>query len=200
MKLNRTILTMMFGAALAVSPAFAQEESSHTQEVTVQGAGSFVTNTVRDGIQQSATNTGGVLASYRFFFNANNGVEANYGFESNTQNYGAGGGLAGVDTRSHEASAAYVFRFPLKRITPFALAGAGGLVFDPKNFAGASTQARAAFVYGAGADVNLSKHVFMRAEYRGFVYDSPTYGIPGLDGAERVTHRAEPSLGFGYRF
>jgi outer membrane immunogenic protein len=200
MKLNKTFLTMMFGSALAVAPAFAQEESNHTQEVTVQGFGSFVKNTVNNGVQQSATNTGGVLASYRFFFNAHNGVEANYGFESNTQNYGAGGSLAGVDSRSHELSAAYVFRFPMKRVTPFALAGAGGLIFDPRNFTGASTQARAAFVYGGGADLNLSKHVFMRAEYRGFVYNSPTYDIPGLNGSDRVTHRAEPSLGFGYRF
>src|SRR5580700_6097244 len=73
MKLNKTFLTMMFGSALAVAPAFAQEESNHTQEVTVQGVGSFVKSTVSNGVQQSATNTGGVLASYRFFFNAHNG-------------------------------------------------------------------------------------------------------------------------------
>jgi outer membrane immunogenic protein len=200
MKRNKTFLTVMFGSALAVSPAFAQEESGHTQEVTVQGFGSFVKSNTQDGLEQRATNSGGVLASYRFFFNANNGVEVNYGFESNTQNYGTGGSVAGVDTHSHELSAAYVYRFPLKRITPFALAGVGGLIFDPNNFTGASTQARAAFVYGGGADVNLSKHVFMRAEYRGFVYNSPTYDIPGLNGADRATHRAEPSLGFGYRF
>jgi len=40
----------------------------------------------------------------------------------------------------------------------------------------------------------------MRAEYRGFVYNSPTYDLPGLAGLDRVTHRAEPSVGFGYRF
>ncbi|HEY4359553.1 MAG TPA: outer membrane beta-barrel protein [Bryobacteraceae bacterium] len=200
MKRSNMLLTIMFSAALAASPAVAQEENTHTQEITVQGTGSFVTNTMKDGVQQSASNTGGFLASYRFFFNRNSGVEVNYGFENNTQIYGAGGSLAGVGTRSHEASAAYVFRFPLKRITPFALAGTGALVFDPKNFAGANAQARAAFVYGAGADVNLAKHWFLRGEYRGFVYDSPDYSIAGLNGADRVTHRAEPSLGFGFRY
>lgn len=199
MKHNKLFLTMIF-AALAVSPGFAQEEAAHTQEVSVQGVGSFLKSTTKNGVEQNADNTGGVLASYRFFFNAHSGVEANYSFQNNTQDYGIGGSLAGVDTRSHELSAAYVYRFPLKRITPFALAGAGALIFDPKNFAGASTQARAAFVYGGGADINLSKHVFIRAEYRGLVYNSPTYNIPGLNGADRVTHRAEPSLGFGYRF
>jgi opacity protein-like surface antigen len=105
-----------------------------------------------------------------------------------------------VESYNHEISAAYVFRMQGRRFTPFLLAGAGGLIFDPKNFAGASSQARAALVYGGGADFNLSRRVFLRAEYRGFVYDSPTYGLPGLAGADRVTNRAEPSIGFGFRF
>jgi opacity protein-like surface antigen len=55
-------------------------------------------------------------------------------------------------------------------------------------------------VYGAGVDFNLTHRIFMRAEYRGFVYNSPTYDLPALAGLDRVTHRAEPSIGFGYRF
>jgi opacity protein-like surface antigen len=93
-----------------------------------------------------------------------------------------------------------VFRMPLARFTPFVLAGAAALVFDPKNFDGADTQTRAAGVYGGGADFKISQHVFMRAEYRGFIYDSPTYSLTNVAGADRVTHRAEPSIGFGYRF
>ncbi len=205
MRRNTTLLTMMFGAALIAAPLFAQEEgaqeeTSHTQEVSVQGFASFLRSTTQDGVRQSADTSGGVLASYRFFFDAHSGIEANYSFQENTQRYGTAGSLANVGTRAHELSAAYVYRFPMKRITPFVLAGVGGLIFDPNNFTGASTQARAAFVYGAGADVNLSKHVFVRAEYRGFVHNSPTYDIPGLDGLDRVTHRAEPTFGFGYRF
>jgi opacity protein-like surface antigen len=66
------------------------------------------------------------------------------------------------------------FALPLRNVMPFALAGVGALIFDPSDFGGASTQTRAAFVYGAGAHINLSHHIFMRAEYRGFVYSSPT--------------------------
>jgi opacity protein-like surface antigen len=51
-----------------------------------------------------------------------------------------------------------------------------------------------------GADFNISRHVFMRAEYRGFVYGSPTYNLTSLDGTDRITHRTEPSIGFGNRF
>jgi outer membrane immunogenic protein len=184
-----TLMTIL----LASMPAFAQQEYSK-QEVSVQAVGSFVKSTWDKGVEQTATNSGGVLASYRYFFNKNNGVEANYAFTTNTQTYGP----QGIDTHNNELSAAYVFRIPLKHFTPFVLAGVGALVFDPKDFAGASIQTRPAFVYGAGADYNLTQHVFVRAEYRGLVYNSPTYDI--FTNLDRTTHRAEPSIGFGYRF
>jgi len=186
--------TTIIAIVLASVPAFAQEEYSK-QEVSVQVIGSFVKSTWDKGVEQTASNSGGVLANYRYFFNKNNGVEANYAYTSNTEKYSS---LGGVNTRNNEVSAAYVFRMPLKHFTPFALVGAGALVFDPKDYAGATTQTRAAFIYGAGADYNFSSHIFMRAEYRGLVYNSPTYGV--FDGHDRVTHRAEPSIGFGYRF
>jgi len=64
----------------------------------------------------------------------------------------------------------------------------------------ANSQTCAAFVYGGGADFNLTHHVFMRAEYRGFLYNSPTYNLSSLEGTDRIIHRAEPLIGFGYRF
>ncbi len=197
MKTNNMFLMMTLGAALAVPAGIAQDEAKPGSEVSVQAVGGFSKSTTKDGIEQSATNTGGILASYRYYFNRHNGVELNYGFLSNNEQYR---GIARLENRTHEVSAAYVFRFPMRRITPFALAGVGGLVFDPKNFAGADYQGRAAFVYGGGADINFSRHIFVRAEYRGLVYNSPTYNLPGLNGIDRVTHLAEPSVGFGYRF
>lgn len=198
--IRKQIFIVMAAAAFSVvAPAFAQDENGRN-EVAVQAFGSFLTSTNSNGIEQSATNSGGVLGSYRFFFNNHNGVEVNYGYSLNTQNYASPTSSFGVESYSHEISAAYVFRIPLKRWTPFVLAGAGGLVFDPKDTPGISSQARAAFVYGAGADFNLSRRVFIRAEYRGLVYNSPTFDLTSLDGTARITHRAEPSIGFGYRF
>jgi opacity protein-like surface antigen len=180
--------------AILCAPMFAQEYSK--QDVSAQALGSFTKSTTSNGVEQSSTNSGGVLASYRYFLNKNSGVELSYAFTTSTQSYSG----SGVDTHSSEALAAYVFRIPLKRITPFVLAGAGGVAFSPKDFVGASTQARAAFVYGGGADYNVTSHVFVRAEYRGLVYNSPTYDLSQFNGADRITHRAEPSIGFGYRF
>jgi opacity protein-like surface antigen len=197
---NKLVVTMVAGVASMALPAFSQSEDPGKNEVSVQAFGSFVKSNTNNGIQNSATNSAGVLGSYRRFFDVHSGVEVNYGYALNTQNFLSSSGTLGVDTHSHEISAAYVFRMPLKRFTPFALAGAGALVFDPKDFQGANSQTRAAFVYGGGADFNLSHRVFVRAEYRGFVYNSPTYNLTSLNGTDHMTHRAEPSIGFGYRF
>jgi opacity protein-like surface antigen len=195
--LKNQLAAFTVATALTSFTAFAQEDYTRFKsEASVQALGSFVKQTTQDGIDQSATNSAGVLATYRYYFSRHHGVEANYSWTSNTQTYT---GFRG-DTNSHEISAAYVFRMPMKHWSPFVLAGAGALIFDPQNLAGANTQTRAAFVYGAGADVNLTNHLFLRGEYRGFVYSSPTYDLAGLNGLDRVTHRAEPSIGFGWRF
>lgn len=194
---TKSVSILLVGIASVALPAFAQSERETSgHEVAVQALGSFVKSTTQDGIENKATNSGGVLGSYRYFFNSHHGVEANYGYALNTQSYGP----VGVKTYSHEVLGAYVFRLPLRNVTPFALAGAGALIFDPKDFIGASTETRAAFLYGAGADFKLSNHLFMRAQYRGLVYNSPVYDLAAFSGLDRVTHRAEPSIGFGYRF
>jgi len=194
---NRFAMALL-GGALTVLPALAQEAGR--SEVSVQAFGSFVKDTNQNGIPQSATNSGGVLASYRFFFTNNHGVEVNYGYSLNTQSLGLAEGPLGVKANQHEVTAAYVYRHPLRQFTPFVEAGVGGLVFDPTDAPGASTQTRAAFVYGGGVDFNITHRVFLRAEYRGLVYNSPTFDLMAAAGTDRVTHRAEPSIGFGYRF
>jgi opacity protein-like surface antigen len=189
---------ILLGSALATVPMPAQEAGR--SEVSVQAFGSWVKSTTSNGVEQDASNSGGVLANYRFFFTQGNGVEVNYGYSLNTQNYGLSSGPLGVKANQHEVTAAYVYRHPFGAITPFVEAGGGSLIFDPTNGSGASTQARAAFVYGGGADFNITKRFFVRAEYRGLVYNSPTFDLTAAAGADRVTHRAEPSVGFGYRF
>jgi outer membrane immunogenic protein len=196
--INRhSFAAILLGGLLAALPGYSQETGR--SEATVQAFGSFVKTTTDNGTQQSATNSGGVLASYRFFFSPSQGVEVNYGYSLNTQTYGLPAGPLGVKAQQHEVTAAYVYRHPLRHFIPFVEAGVGGLVFNPTD-AVASTQARAAFVYGGGADFNVTRRVFLRAEYRGLVYDSPTFGLSEELGADRVSHRAEPSVGFGYRF
>src|SRR5262245_50416140 len=179
---KRLVITLAAGMASIALPAFSQSENPAGHEVAVQAFGSFVTSTTQNGIENKATHSGGVLGSYRYFFSTHHGVEANYGYALNTQNYTSAAGVTGVKTNSHEVSGAYVFRVPLRNVTPFALAGVAALVFDPTDFTGANSQTRGAFVYGGGADFKLSQHVFARAQYRGLVYNSPTYDLAGLAG------------------
>src|SRR5271166_1877357 len=99
---QKSLLTMVIaGAASIALPAYAQSEGPERQNVAVQAFGSFVKSTTQDGIDNSATNSGGVLASYRYFFGTHHGVEANYGYSRNTQNYT---GAVGLSTNSHEVS------------------------------------------------------------------------------------------------
>jgi len=192
---------ILLGTALLSAPAFSQEDyPKEKSEVSVQAFGSFLKETNQNGVRQSATDSGGVLATYRYFFSKYHGAEVNYGHSLNTNSYALGSGPVGINAHSNEVTAAYVFRYPMRRLTPFALAGAGALVFNPKDFSGADTQTRAAFVYGAGADFNLTQRLFLRAQYRGLVYNSPTFDVGALNDLDRVTHRAEPSVGFGFRF
>jgi outer membrane immunogenic protein len=196
---KKSLAGVFLGVTLAAIPALAQEEAGRS-EVSVQAFGSFVKKTTENGVQQNATDSGGVLANYRFFFSKHHGVEANYGYSLNTQSYDPGTGPLGVKAYQHEFSAAYVYRHPLRHFTPFVEAGVGGLVFNPKDAPQISTQTRAAFIYGAGADFNITHRFFARAQYRGLVYNSPTFDLAPVSGFDRVTHRAEPSIGFGYRF
>lgn len=195
---KNVIATLIAASALSAGPVFAQE--SPKMDVAVQAFGSFVKTTTNDGVQQSSSNSGGVLASYRYFFTNSMGVEINYGYNRSTQSYNYLQNPFGVKADQDEFTAEYVYRRPFHRFTPFVDAGVGALLFNPTDSAFASLQARAAFVYGAGADYKLTSHLFVRAEYRGLIYNSPTFGVNYAAGADRYTHRAEPSVGFGYSF
>ena len=196
---RNTLAILLACSTFAALPAFSQDEV-YRQEVSGQVFGSFVKDTTQDGIKQKATDSGGGLASYRYFFDKHNGVEANYGYSLNTQIYSGAGTALGVKSYSNEATGAYVFRMPFNRWSLFALAGTGAIIFDAKDMHGVGSQARPAGVYGAGLDADLTTHLFVRAEYRGLIYNSPTYDLPVLAGTDRITHRFEPSVGFGWRF
>ncbi len=190
---------LIAAAVIAAAPAaYSQEE--YRSEVTAQGMGSFVKETTDSGVKQTTTKTGGFLGGYRYYFTRHLGAEINYGYSLNTQKYAFSTGITGIKSYSHETTGAIVYRMPFKHWSVFGLAGAGAIVFNPKDMHNVDYQARAAFVYGGGADYNLTHRLFLRAEYRGLIYKSPTYEMAALSGIDRTTHRAEPSMGIGFRF
>src|SRR5260370_22274353 len=113
---KKFVITSIVSIASMALPAFAQSENPGKNEVSVQALGSFVKSTTENGIENKATNSSGVLGSYRYFFNAHHGVEANYGYSLNTQSYGSTSGVLGVHMSSHSISAPYLFPLPLRKV------------------------------------------------------------------------------------
>jgi opacity protein-like surface antigen len=203
----KILVSGLLGAVLLLaSSAKAQEDGFMRHEIDVQGTGFFTKNSQQNGTLQHSTNTGGFLVNYRFHINGWLAAEASYGYNRNTQQNFTPSGNFGVQTNVHEATGALVADLPVSfaRMRPYVLAGAGALVFDPTGnntglVSAAQSQARAAFVYGGGVDYRLMRHVALRLEYRGYVYDRPDFGIATLSSSV-LAHTAQPSAGLVLHF
>jgi len=200
--MRKLLVIILAVVGLAVG-AVAQESHS---EISAEGTGFYTRDSSGRGNSQRATDTGGFTVGYRYHFNRWLAAEGNYGFDRNTQEYFGGFGESRVQANVHAVTGDVVLSLPLrlKRISTYALAGGGGLIFDPRGNIGgsvprASTQGKGAFLYGAGADYALTRHFSLRAEYRGFVYKSPDFGLRALN-TDSWTHTAQPSAGIVFRF
>jgi opacity protein-like surface antigen len=192
------------GFLLSLS-ATAQEVRS---EISVQGSGFFTKDSNGQGILQQGTETGGVLAGYRYHINRWLSAEAAYGWDRDSQLFSTPGGFARIQADVHQATGGFVVNLPAwrrLRASPYVLAEGGALVFNPtsigRSVLGAERQAVGAFVYGGGADFPIPtvRHVALRLEYRGLVYNAPNFGLSSLD-TSTVTHTAVPSAGLVFRF
>jgi hypothetical protein len=215
-------LAVLLGVVLACSLlAAAQEVRS---EVTFSGTGIFTMESNNNGLQHRATDTGGVLAGYRYNINRWAAVEANYGWNRNSQQYFQLTQFGLVEDRIkaniHQATADFVYRIrTVRHLRPYVLGGGGGLWFNPVeknqafNFAGRSTpglirvptRGTGTFVYGGGADIDLMTRegnrpgVSVRLGYRGYVYKVPDFGFSPLN-LDTWTHTAQPEAGLTFRF
>ena len=183
--------------------ATAQENRS---EISVQGTGFFTQDTSGQGVSRTTTDTGGFLVGYRYHFNRWFSGEANYGYDRDTQRFFSTGGFSRVQSDVHTATADVVVNLPftIARLNPYVLGGGGSLVFHPTGNAGgfvsgADTQAKGTFLYGAGVNYTLTKHLSLRGEYRGYVYKDADFGIRALN-TDSWTHTAQPSAGIVFRF
>jgi hypothetical protein len=185
--------------------AMAQERRS---EISVQGTGIFTKDSNGQGILQQGTQTGGVLGEYRYHINRWLSAEAVYGWNRNSQLFSTPGGFARIQADLHQATGGLVVNLPAfrrLRASPYVLAEGGVLEFNPTNSGGsvlrAERQAVGVFAYGGGADVPIPniRHVALRLEYRGLVYNAPNFGLSNLD-TSKLTHTAEPSAGLVFRF
>jgi hypothetical protein len=111
--------------------AAAQESRS---EIGVQGIGLFTQNSSGNSVTRSATDTGGVLASYRYHINRWLSVEAAYGYGRNTQKFSTDTGVFGQQANVNQMTAGFVASLPAVakwKLSPYLLAEGGALIFDP---------------------------------------------------------------------
>jgi opacity protein-like surface antigen len=201
--MRRTAVMLAGFAILIALSATAQESRS---DISLQGTGFFTRDTSGQGISRTTSDTGGFMVGYRYHINRWLAAEGDYGFDRNTQTYFGGFGESRVQADVHTVTADLVVNLPLRirRISTYALAGGGGLTFRPTgnsggSVSGAGTQGRGAFLYGAGANYALTHHFSLRAEYRGFVYKNPDFGLAAFN-TDSWTHTAQPSAGIVFRF
>src|SRR6201993_4587305 len=134
--MRRTAILLAGFAILMTVGATAQENGS---EISLQGTGFFTRDTNGRGISRSTTDTGGFQVGYRYNINRWLAAEANYGYDRNTQKYFGGVGESRVQANVHAVTGDVVVKLPvhLRGISTYALAGGGGLIFDPTdNFGG----------------------------------------------------------------
>jgi opacity protein-like surface antigen len=203
---KRMLVSGLLGTVLLLASSARAQDGFMRHEVGVQGTGFFTKDSQQNGTLQHTTNTGGFLVNYRFHINGWLAAEANYGYDRNTQQNFTPTGNFGIRSNVHQATGALVVNLPVyvARMRPYVLAGAGALLFDPTDnsggfVSGVQRQARPAFVYGGGVDYRLVRHVALRLEYRGFVYDRPDFGIAALS-SNVTAHTAEPSAGLVFHF
>ena len=146
------IIFVLFGMS-----SWAQE---FRHEVTIQGSGFFQKQTTAGGITNEPTNSGGVMAGYRFNLKNWLAVEGDYDYFRNHQTFSG-------EQRHHihtdecsrrdwccHCEASFLqnaLKLPgVKIVSPFVLAGGGAMFFDPRGGSISNEQTRGAFVYGGG--------------------------------------------------
>ena len=113
---------MIFVVTLA---ATAQENRS---EISLQGAGFFTLGTSGNGTAYTATETGGLLTTYRYHLNHWAAAEAAYGYDANSQKYFVTTGAFRIQTGIHQATGSLVLNLPYRRssrLNPYLLLGGG---------------------------------------------------------------------------
>jgi opacity protein-like surface antigen len=203
MKRSAILLSAIFFLFSAGS-ALAQQA-----DISLSAIGAFTDHVSGDGVHEWATTSGGGLLSFRHFSQQTGpGLEVNYGYTKNSQIYvDSSYTKTSVQASIHEFSGAYVYRFKTAFVQPFLRAGGGLLIFSPTSSASDNAEPtisrkwQPAFMFGGGADLPLSRHLGLRAQYRGFVYKAPDFfGQQYMRHTGSAMVMSEPAMGVVLHF
>ncbi len=177
--------------------AWAQESK---YEFTVQGSGIFPKQTSKGALTSKPTSSGGIMAGIRVNLSNWFAVEGDYDYMRNSEKFFTSSSVTRLPMNLHAVTATGIVRLPtFRNVRPFALAGGGMMVFEPRETVAVETQYRSTFVYGGGFDVPVVRRVMLRAQYRGFVYKVPDFDTSALK-IDKFSHAAVPSAGLVFTF
>ncbi|MGA1981157.1 MAG: outer membrane beta-barrel protein [Acidobacteriaceae bacterium] len=196
--------TMLLGVLmLSAAAGYAQESR---QDVSFSGTGIFgPTIHGAANVQQQMTGALGLLLSYRFMLTPRSAVEVNYSFAQDSEKYATSfEPYARIHSRQQEVTGAYVFGLTFKRYNPFLEAGVGTLIYTPildqgTNLLNTKGSKGVAGLFGGGLAYELSPSFDIRAEYRGFVTKTPSFG-EGNFSTNRYEVISMPTIGVAYHF
>jgi outer membrane immunogenic protein len=196
--------TMLLGVLmLSAAAGYAQESR---QDVSFSGTGIFgPTIHGAANVQQQMTGALGLLLSYRFMLTPRSAVEVNYSFAQDSEKYATSfEPYARIHSRQQEVTGAYVFGLTFKRYNPFLEAGVGTLIYTPildqgTNLLNTKGSKGIAGLFGGGLAYELSPSFDIRAEYRGFVTKTPSFGEANFS-TNRYEVISMPTIGVAYHF
>src|ERR1700722_18922965 len=173
--------TMLLGVLMLSAAAGYGQESR--QDVSFSGTGIFgPTVHGAANVKQQMTGALGLLLSYRYMLTPKSALELNYSFAQDSQKYATSfEPFARIHSRQQEATGAYVYSLNFKRYSPFAEVGVGTLIFTPvldegTNLLSTKSTKGIAGLFGGGLAYELSPSFDIRAEYRGFIVKTPSFG------------------------
>jgi|GEM_PF-5852970 len=108
-----------------------------------------------------------------------------------------------LDSRAYELTIAYAFYGPRsRRFRSFGQFGGGGLFFEPIDASFAHQETRPTMLFGVGGEYDLSRHLSLRAEYRGLFYKMPDFAIDseGFPRQRLFTVTNTPAISLVYHF
>ena len=197
--------------ALAVAVAAAQcgAAAQKQTDVALSGYATFTSSSSGNGTQQTPQNSVGGLFELRRIVNPLVGFELSYSLNPANQSYspktGACGYVCGtsplkIDGKANEVAVNWVLSVSKGNIRPFALGGVGLMITVPGSSTySVTTFGRPVFVYGAGADLGLTKRLGVRLQVRGNMTKAP--GLSTVYPATTAyTQIYEPMGGVYYRF
>jgi len=197
-------------AGLAAAFAAAAPAQERRSEVSVQGIGLFPgnwsgTSILGNPMTGTASDSGGVLLSYRYNIWRWLAAEANYSLTSNWENFSTPEGSFSGAVSQQGLMAGIVLKAPMfGRLTPYALADGGELIFNPTvaDFFTDHTpahQTRGVIAYGGGARYRIRGRFSLVAECRVVRYVAPDFSLQTITSGV-LMHSLQPSAGLAFRF